>query len=42
MVSGVNDINHSYEDQKPPDSVRVIELEIKNGAYCVHHVTKDK
>jgi hypothetical protein len=40
MVFGVNDIDHSYEDRKLPDSVRVIEPEmIKNDAYSIHHVT---
>ncbi len=43
MVSGVNNINRSNEDQKPPDSVHVIEPKmIKNDAYCTNHAMKDK
>ena len=43
MVSGVNDIDRSNEDQKPPECVHVIEPEmIKNDAYHANHATKDK
>ncbi len=43
MVSGIKNIDRSYEDWKLPDSVCIMELEmIKNDAYHIYHVTKDK